>query len=150
MSPKEVTKVDITEDVFKDPTELINNIESNYPLNYTKVIQTYVLEDSRLNLVLERQGTKQAQSKGITMFLEKLHQCSSGKDRKGDHFGDVDGNIIHHRKIQNPLNLTSKRRQLLYLPNLKPNVLYVENLSKFLMNGQVVRYVKPKHIRTTL
>lgn len=45
MSPKEITKVEITEEVFKEPKEVINKLSSTMDLKYTKVIQTYVMED---------------------------------------------------------------------------------------------------------
>jgi len=52
MSPKEITKVDITNEVFREPFEVIKQISSNLDgLKYTKVIQTFVMEDRRLNLV---------------------------------------------------------------------------------------------------
>ena len=41
MSPKEITKVDITDDVFKEPFDVIKQISSHLDgLKYTKVIQT--------------------------------------------------------------------------------------------------------------
>ena len=54
--PKEITKVDITEQVFKEPIEVIKQLTTHIDnLKYTKVIQTYVMEDRRLNLTLESQ-----------------------------------------------------------------------------------------------
>ncbi len=57
MSPKEITKLDITNEVFKEPKEVISQLSSNMDLKYTKVIQTYVMEDRRLNLTLEHEGS---------------------------------------------------------------------------------------------
>ena len=71
MTPKEITKVEITEDVFKDPNELIKKIETHYPINYTKVIQTYVLEDRKLELVLERQGSRYLNGKIVWIGNKK-------------------------------------------------------------------------------
>ena len=49
--PKEITKVDITEDVFKEPIEVIKQLTTHIDnLKYTKVIQTFVMEERRLNL----------------------------------------------------------------------------------------------------
>ena len=50
MSPKEITKVDITTEVFKEPIEVIKKLTAHLEgLKYTKVIQTFVMEDRRLN-----------------------------------------------------------------------------------------------------
>ncbi|MEJ2279423.1 MAG: hypothetical protein P8Y70_17025 [Candidatus Lokiarchaeota archaeon] len=38
MSPKEITKLDITEDVFKEPIEVIKNLSANLDIKFTKVI----------------------------------------------------------------------------------------------------------------
>jgi hypothetical protein len=57
MSPKEITKIDITTEVFKDPLEVIKLLTSKLDLKYTKVIQTYVMEEKKINLSLENQGS---------------------------------------------------------------------------------------------
>ncbi len=58
MSPKEITRVEITEAVFKEPLEVIKLLTSHLDgLKYTKVIQTYVMEDRRLKLELHEQGS---------------------------------------------------------------------------------------------
>jgi endogenous inhibitor of DNA gyrase (YacG/DUF329 family) len=58
MSPKEVTKVDLTEEVFKEPIEVINKLSNHIDdLKYTKVIQTFVMENRNLNLILSKQGS---------------------------------------------------------------------------------------------
>ena len=71
MSPKEITKVDITEDVFKDPNELVNKMSSHLDLKYTKVIQTYVMEDRKLNISLERQGSNYLKGKIVWIGNKK-------------------------------------------------------------------------------
>jgi hypothetical protein len=65
MSPKEVTRVDITEEVFKEPFEVIKNLSANLDLKYTKVIQTYVMEDRNLELVLEKDGSSYLKGKVV-------------------------------------------------------------------------------------
>lgn len=58
MSPKDATKVELTEEVFKEPIEVVNKLSSVIDdLKYTKVIQTFVMEDRNLNLVLSKQGS---------------------------------------------------------------------------------------------
>jgi len=71
MSPKEITKVDITNEVFKEPIEVVNQLSSNLGLNYTKVIQTYVMEDRRLNLTLEDQGNSYFKGKVVWIGNKK-------------------------------------------------------------------------------
>jgi len=59
MSPKDITQVDITEAVFREPIEVIKHLTSNIEgLQYTKVIQTFVMENRKLDLSLENQGFK--------------------------------------------------------------------------------------------
>lgn len=70
MSPKEITKVDITEDVYKEPIEVIKQLTSNLEdLKYTKVIQTYVMEERRLNVQLIRKETKDTYLKGKIVWI---------------------------------------------------------------------------------
>jgi len=71
MSPKEITKVDLTNEVFKDPFEVINKLTSSLELDYTKVIQTYVLEDRKLDISLEKQGTSYFKGKIIWIGNKK-------------------------------------------------------------------------------
>ncbi len=73
MSPKQITRVDITEAVFKEPIEVIKKITSNLEgnLKYTKVIQTYVMEERRLDLVLEKQGSSYFKGKIIWIGNKK-------------------------------------------------------------------------------
>jgi len=71
MSPKEVTKLDITNEVFKEPIEIIKQLSSSLNLKYTKVIQTYVLEDRRLDLTLEDQGSSYFKGKVVWIGNKK-------------------------------------------------------------------------------
>ena len=57
MSPKEITSLDITNEVFKGPVEIINKISEKVDLKYTKVIETFVLEERNLKLSLLREGS---------------------------------------------------------------------------------------------
>lgn len=57
MSPKEITSLDITNEVFKGPVEIINKISEKMDLKYTKVIETFVLEERDLKLSLQREGS---------------------------------------------------------------------------------------------
>ncbi len=71
MSPKEITKVDMTNEVFKEPIEVIKQLSDNLDLKYTKVIQTYVMEDRRLNLSLEHQGSSYFKGKVVWIGNKK-------------------------------------------------------------------------------
>ncbi|MFX1588140.1 MAG: hypothetical protein ACFFC1_08295 [Promethearchaeota archaeon] len=72
MSPKEITKLDITNEVFKEPFEVIRQIASNLEdMKYTKVIQTFVMEDRRLNLSLEREGSSYFKGKVVWIGNKK-------------------------------------------------------------------------------
>jgi len=72
MSPKEITKVDITSEVFREPFEVIKQISLNLDwLKYTKVIQTFVMEDRRLNLSLENQGSSYFKGKVVWIGNKK-------------------------------------------------------------------------------
>ena len=71
MSPKEITKLEITNEVFKEPKEVIDQLVSNMDLKYTKVIQTYVMEDRRLNLSLERDGSSYFKGKVVWIGNKK-------------------------------------------------------------------------------
>lgn len=71
MSPKEITKLDITNEVFKEPIEVVKQLSSHLGLKYTKVIQTYVMEDRRLNLTLEDQGSSYFKGKVVWIGNKK-------------------------------------------------------------------------------
>jgi len=71
MSPKEITKLEITNEVFKEPKEVIDKLASNMDLKYTKVIQTYVMEDRRLNLTLEHDGSSYFKGKVVWIGNKK-------------------------------------------------------------------------------
>lgn len=56
--PKEETDLNITNEVYKEPIEVMKKLSSNIDgLNYTKVIQTYVLENKKLDLSLIKQNS---------------------------------------------------------------------------------------------
>ena len=77
MSPKEITKVDITNEVFREPFEVIKQISSNLEeLKYTKVIQTFVMEDRRLSLSLENEGS--SYFKGKVVWIGNRKDDSEG------------------------------------------------------------------------
>ena len=71
MSPKEITKVNITEEVFKDPIEVVKQLSTSLNLKYTKVIQTYVMEERRLSLILENQGSSYLKGKVVWIGNKK-------------------------------------------------------------------------------
>ncbi len=74
MPQKQVTKVEITNDVFKEPIDVIKQLTANVDgLKFTKVIQTYVMEDRRLNLSLEN-------SKGDINLKGKIVWIGNKKD----------------------------------------------------------------------
>ena len=72
MSPKEITKFTITEAVFKEPMEVIKELSGKLDLKYTKVIQTYVMEDRKMSFVLEKSGA--------TIFKGKIVWIGNKKD----------------------------------------------------------------------
>ncbi|MFW9825252.1 MAG: hypothetical protein ACFFE4_20085 [Candidatus Thorarchaeota archaeon] len=71
MSPKEITKLEITNEVFREPKEVIDKLAANIDLKYTKVIQTYVMEDRRLNLTLEHEGSSYFKGKVVWIGNKK-------------------------------------------------------------------------------
>jgi len=71
MSPKEITKVDITDEVFKEPIEVIKQLSANLDIKYTKVIQTYVMEDRKLDLTLEDKGSSYFKGKVVWIGNKK-------------------------------------------------------------------------------
>ena len=73
MSPKEITKFTLTEAVFRDPIEVVKELtEKLEGLKYTKVIQTFVMENRRLNLILQKLGS--------TYFKGKIVWIGNKKD----------------------------------------------------------------------
>ncbi|MBD3196543.1 MAG: hypothetical protein GF317_15900 [Candidatus Lokiarchaeota archaeon] len=76
MSPKEATRIDITEATFKDPLEVIKNLSANFNISYTKVIQTYVMEDRIIDLVLEKEGS--AYFKGKIVWIGNRKDDTEG------------------------------------------------------------------------
>ncbi len=73
MSPKQITKLDIKEAVFKEPIEVIKKLTSNLEgnLKYTKVIQTYVMEERRLDLILLKEGSSYFKGKIVWIGNKK-------------------------------------------------------------------------------
>lgn len=70
--PKEITSVDITEQVFKEPIEVIKQLTANVEgLKYTKVIQTFVMENRKLDLSLEKQGSSYFKGKIVWIGNKK-------------------------------------------------------------------------------
>ncbi len=116
MSPKEITKVDITNEVFKEPIEVINQLSSNLGLNYTKVIQTYVMEDRRLNLTLEDQGN--------SYFKGKVVWIGNKKD-------DTEGSIfcVDTREELKQISPTAENTETVIL-DIKKELIKVSTASK--------------------
>ena len=106
MSPKEITKVEITNEVFKEPKEVINLLSANLDLKYTKVIQTYVMEDRRLDLALERQGS--------SYFKGKIVWIGNKKD-------DTEGSIfcVDTRNEIKQINPTAENTEKIILDKKK-------------------------------
>lgn len=116
MSPKEITKLDITNEVFKEPIEVIKQLSSNLDLKYTKVIQTYVMEDRRLNLVLDRQGS--------TYFKGKVVWIGNKKD-------DTEGSIfcVDTKDELKQINPTAENTEKIIL-DIKKELIKVSTASK--------------------
>jgi rubrerythrin len=116
MSPKEVTKLDITNEVFKEPIEVIKQLSSNLGLNYTKVIQTYVLEDRRLDLTLEDQGS--------SYFRGKIVWIGNKKD-------DTEGTIfcVDTKNELKQINPTAENTEKATL-DIKKDLLRISTASK--------------------
>ncbi|MFX1389694.1 MAG: hypothetical protein ACFE9Z_06490 [Promethearchaeota archaeon] len=116
MSPKEVTKLDITDEVFKEPIEVVKQLSSNLGLKYTKVIQTYVLEDRRLNLTLEDQGS--------SYFRGKVVWIGNKKD-------DTEGTIfcVDTRDELKQINPTAENTENVTL-DIKKELLRISTASK--------------------
>ncbi|MFW9880933.1 MAG: hypothetical protein ACFFG0_48345, partial [Candidatus Thorarchaeota archaeon] len=116
MSPKEITKVEITEEVFKEPKEVINQLSSIMDLKYTKVIQTYVMEDRRLNLALEREGS--------SYFKGKVVWIGNKKD-------DTEGSIfcVDTRDELKQINPTAENTEKVIL-DIKKDLIKVSTASK--------------------
>jgi hypothetical protein len=117
MSPKEITKVEITEDVYKEPIEVINKLSSHLDgLKYTKVIQTYVMEDTKLNLVLSKEGSDFFKGKVVWIGNKK-------DDTEGTVFCvDTGGDIKQ-------LNPTAENTESVIL-DIKKNTIKISTASK--------------------
>ncbi len=116
MSPKEITKIDITNEVFKEPIEVIKQLESNLELKYTKVIQTYVMEDRKLNLELV--------SNGSTYFKGKIVWIGNKKD-------DTERTVfcVDTRTELKQINPTAENTEKVLL-DLKKEVIRISTASK--------------------
>lgn len=116
MSPKEITKVDITNEVFKEPIEVIKQLSDNLDLKYTKVIQTYVMEDRRLSLSLENQGS--------SYFKGKVVWIGNKKD-------DTDGSVfcVDTKDEVKQINPTAENTEKVIL-DIKKEFIRVETASK--------------------
>ena len=116
MSPKEITKLDITNEVFKEPKEVINQLSSNMDLKYTKVIQTYVMEDRRLNLSLEHDGS--------SYFKGKIDWIGNKKD-------DTEGSIfcVDTKDELKQINPTAENTEKVIL-DVKKDLIKISTASK--------------------
>ncbi len=116
MSPKEITKLDITEEVFKEPIEVIKQLSSNLDLKYTKVIQTYVMEERRLNLILENQGS--------SYFKGKVVWIGNKKD-------DTEGSIfcVDTKDELKQINPTAENTEKITL-DIKKELIKISTVSK--------------------
>lgn len=116
MSPKEITKIDITKEVFKEPIEVVKQLESHLELKYTKVIQTYVMEDRRLNLELV--------SDGSSYFKGKIVWIGNKKD-------DTEGTVfcVDTRSELKQINPTEENTESVTL-DMKKELLRIITVSK--------------------
>ncbi|MBY8984435.1 MAG: hypothetical protein KGD65_05180 [Candidatus Lokiarchaeota archaeon] len=116
MSPKEITKLEITNEVFKEPKEVIDQLASNMDLKYTKVIQTYVMEDRRLNLTLEHDGS--------SYFKGKVVWIGNKKD-------DTEGSIfcVDTRDELKQINPTAENTEKVVL-DVKKDLIKISTASK--------------------
>jgi hypothetical protein len=116
MSPKEITKLEITNEVFKEPKDVIDQLTSNMDLKYTKVIQTYVMEDRRLNLTLERDGS--------SYFKGKVVWIGNKKD-------DTEGSIfcVDTRDEIKQINPTAENTERVIL-DVKKDLIKISTASK--------------------
>ncbi|MHA1150003.1 MAG: hypothetical protein ACTSR8_17335 [Promethearchaeota archaeon] len=115
--PKEVTRVEITEAVFREPLEVIKQLTSHLEdIKYTKVIQTFVLEDRKLNLQLERQGS--------VYFKGKIVWIGNKKD-------DTDGTIfcVDTRTELKQINPTAENTESVIL-DIKKDLIRITTASK--------------------
>ncbi|MHA1491267.1 MAG: hypothetical protein ACTSRI_16655 [Promethearchaeota archaeon] len=126
MSPKEITKLEITNEVFKEPIEVINKLTSNMDLNYTKVIQTYVMEDRNLDLTVEKQGS--------SFFRGNIVWIGNKKD-------DTEGTIfcVDSRTELKQINPTAENTEKVIL-DLKKNLIrvYTESKTKCAVCGKSI------------
>ena len=116
MSPKEITKLEITNEVFKEPKDVIDQLASYMELKYTKVIQTYVMEDRRLNLTLEHDGS--------SYFKGKVVWIGNKKD-------DTEGSIfcVDTKEELKQINPTAENTEKVVL-DIKKDLIKISTASK--------------------
>ncbi|MHA1272416.1 MAG: hypothetical protein ACTSVV_16365 [Promethearchaeota archaeon] len=117
MSPKEITKVDITNEVFKEPIEVIKQLNAHIDgLKYTKVIQTFVMEERRLNLQLEKDGT--------VFFRGKIVWIGNKKD-------DTEGTIfcVDSRNELKQINPTPENTESVFI-DVKKDTIIIKTSTK--------------------
>jgi len=135
MSPKEITKVDMTNDVFKEPIEVVKQLSSKLEgLKYTKVIQTFVMEDRRLNLSLENQGS--------SYFKGKVVWIGNKKD-------DSDGTIfcVDTRSELKQINPTAENTESILLDIKKETIrIFTASKTKCAVCGKILEPVEIKVI----
>ena len=105
--PKEVTRVEITEAVFREPLEVVKELTAHLEdIKYTKVIQTFVMENRNLNLQLEREGS--------SYFKGKIVWIGNKKD-------DTDGTIfcVDTRSELKQINPTAENTENVVLDTKK-------------------------------
>lgn len=57
MSPQKEKRVNVTSEVLKGPKKIITILSDNLNLEYTKVIQTFVMENRKIELVLNQKDS---------------------------------------------------------------------------------------------
>ena len=116
MSPKEITKLIITDDVFKEPKEVVKKLSTNLNLKYTKVIQTYVMEERRLSLTLEKEGSGYLKGKVVWIGNKK---------------DDTDGTIfcVDTKEELKQVNPTAENTEKIIL-DLKKELIIISTVSK--------------------
>ncbi len=76
MSPKKENLVNITSQIFQNPMRVIETLSENLNMAYTKVIQTFVMENREVELVLEQKDS--SSFKGELIWLGKRKDGEEG------------------------------------------------------------------------
>jgi len=71
MATKKKNKVEIKKEAFTDPIKLIIEISSHINIQYTKVIQTYVIENRNLELILIQEDSSPLRGKLVWLGKRK-------------------------------------------------------------------------------